>query len=271
MSNYKIYPSLIDKYQRLLDSGKDFESHFNQDADGNYKRSLDEISQEREQALLDAVNRKPHDPIEAADIGTAFNELVDWVITGTGTDWEEADVLPVEVNDKTYYFTPYLVEKVAEMVRWSAVQCYVQRDMQVRQGTATLYGYIDYATAPNMLVDLKTTSSYKAYKYEHGWQRFVYPYCFRADHYDIDMFRFLVVQLKRAPKARPCFDGSVYWEDYDIVPRQAPYFDGTVYWEDYTCVPGSDEQRLKAMVESFIDWLETNRNKITDKKIFAEI
>lgn len=88
MSNYKIYPSLLDKYQRLLDSGKDFESSFNQYADGNYKRSLEEISQEREQALLDAVNRKPHDPIEAADIGTAFNELVDWVITGTG--WEKS-------------------------------------------------------------------------------------------------------------------------------------------------------------------------------------
>ena len=250
MSNYKIYPSLLDKYQRLLDSGKDFESHFNQDADGNYKRSLEEISQEREQALLDAVNRKPHDPIEAADIGTAFNELVDWVITGTG--WEKGNVLFAEENGTNYSFSADLVKKVAEMVRRSAVQCYVQRDMQVRQGTATLYGYIDYATAPNMLVDLKTTSSYKAYKYEHGWQRFVYPYCFRADNYDIDMFRFLVVQLKRAPKARP-------------------YFDGTVYWEDYTCVPGRDEQRLKAMVESFIDWLEANRDRITDKKIFAQL
>lgn len=250
MSNYKIYPSLLDKYQRLLDSGKDFESHFNQDPDGNYKRSLEEISQEREQALLDAVNRKPHDPIEAADIGTAFNEAVDWVVVGTG--WEKADVIVVEENEKEYNFSADLVKKVAEMVRWSAVQCYVQRDLAVRQGTATLYGYIDYATAPNMLVDLKTTSSYKAYKFEHSWQRFVYPYCFRADHYDIDMFRFLVVQLKRPTKARP-------------------YFDGTVYWEDYTCVPGSDVQRLKAMVESFIDWLEANRDKITDKKIFAEI
>lgn len=250
MSNYKIYPSLLDKYQRLLDSGKDFESHYNQDADGNYVRSLEEISQEREQALLDAVNRKPHDPIEAADIGTAFNELVDWVITGTG--WEKANVLFAEENGTNYSFSADLVKKVAEMVRWSAVQCYVQRDLAVRQGTATLYGYIDYATAPNMLVDLKTTSSYKAYKYEHGWQRFVYPYCFKADHYDIDMFRFLVVQLKKPTKARP-------------------YFDGTVYWEDYTCVPGSDVQRLKAMVESFVDWLEANRNRITDKKIFAQI
>ena len=250
MSNYKIYPSLLDKYQRLLDSGKDFESHFNQDADGNYKRSLEEITKEREQALLDAVNRKPHDPIEAADIGTAFNEAVDWVVVGTG--WEKADVIVVEENEKEYNFSADFVKEVAEMVRWSAVQCYVQRDMEVRQGTATLYGYIDFATAPNMLVDLKTTSSYKAYKYEHGWQRFVYPYCFRADHYDIDMFRFLVVQLKKPTKARQ-------------------YFDGTVYWEDYTCVPKLDEQRLKAMVESFIDWLEANRNRITDKKIFAEI
>ena len=161
-------------------------------------------------------------------------------------------MLFAEENGTNYSFSAELVKKVAEMVRWSAVQVYVQHDMQVRQGTATLYGYIDYATAPNMLVDLKTTSSYKAYKYEHGWQRFVYPYCFKADNNDIDMFRFLVVQLKKPTKTRP-------------------HFDGTVYWEDYTCVPGSDEQRLKAMVESFIDWLETNRNRITDKKIFAQL
>lgn len=109
MSDYKIYPSLLDKYQRFLDSGKDFESHFNQDADGNYKRSLEEISKEREQALLDAVNRKPHDPIEAADIGTVFNELVDWVLVGTG--WEKANVLFAEENGTNYSFSAELVKK----------------------------------------------------------------------------------------------------------------------------------------------------------------
>ena len=76
---YKFYPSILDCFQHYLDADKEFEDAFNIDADGNYKVSLDDITEARLQELLDRINRVPREPIPAADKGTCFNMLVDIV------------------------------------------------------------------------------------------------------------------------------------------------------------------------------------------------
>ena len=55
---YKIYPTLLDGFQRYLDSEED--------------TALQE--------LIDKINRKPFTSV-AADKGTAFNEVVEGVIS----------------------------------------------------------------------------------------------------------------------------------------------------------------------------------------------
>ena len=72
---YRIYPSLLDKFQSLLDVEQTVEEFWNLDSEGEYKETADEMSDRLDRELLDAVNRVPHDPIEAADKGTCFNEV----------------------------------------------------------------------------------------------------------------------------------------------------------------------------------------------------
>lgn len=89
MLKYRFYPSLLDKFQHFLDtSAEDF---FYQDEDGKWHKNYNEeedtlhLSQEEvdvllKQELLDAINRVPHEPSEAASKGTALNEVVDCLI-----------------------------------------------------------------------------------------------------------------------------------------------------------------------------------------------
>ena len=43
--NYKISPSLLDKFQKVCDAAETFEDFVNIDTEGNYRRSFDEIAQ----------------------------------------------------------------------------------------------------------------------------------------------------------------------------------------------------------------------------------
>lgn len=78
--NYRMYPSLLDKFEAYLRADEEVESFFNIDNEtGEYKRSPEEVEAELKQFLIDAINRVPF-ASEAADKGTAFNALVDMAI-----------------------------------------------------------------------------------------------------------------------------------------------------------------------------------------------
>ena len=80
MNSYFFYPTLLDKFQRYLESDKAFEDYSNKDCEGNYKFSVEEIEQSRKQSLIDSINRKPFSSV-AADKGTAFNATIDFLAT----------------------------------------------------------------------------------------------------------------------------------------------------------------------------------------------
>ena len=65
MSNirYKIYPSLLDKFQSFLDTDIAVEEWWNLDSEGEYRETADEMSDRLEKELLDAVNRVEREPI----------------------------------------------------------------------------------------------------------------------------------------------------------------------------------------------------------------
>lgn len=74
---YRIYPSLLDKFEQYLRADEEAESFFNIDNEtGEYKKSPDEVEEELKQSLIDCINRVPF-ASEAADKGTAFNAIVD--------------------------------------------------------------------------------------------------------------------------------------------------------------------------------------------------
>ena len=75
--SYKIYPSLLDKFDKYLRADEEVENFWNIDNEtGEYKRSPEEIEESLKQDLLDAINRVPFES-EAADKGTAFNAIID--------------------------------------------------------------------------------------------------------------------------------------------------------------------------------------------------
>ena len=101
------------------------------------------------------------------------------------------------------------------------------------------------------MIDLKTTEKYDFGKYESHWQRFVYPWCLVQAGHEIDRMEFLVVKMTQPRKKGSAITGDIYTESYMHNQAMA-------------------EAKLREVCEGFIGWLEINRDKITNKKIFNE-
>lgn len=298
--SFRIYPSLLDKFQTYLDSDVEAESFWNIDSDtGEQKRTAEEIAAEHEQELLDAINRVPHEPIEAADKGTCFNEIVDYLIAGKNT---EKDGMKIEsVPDKFSVCDRFCREKNCDY-KWSAdreecltayanakkgkcdvgaikaslnvfeflfdyslcrdaaeyfgpdsvSQHFCKAEIETCYGVVELYGFADEIVR-DKVYDIKTTSSYSFGKFEQSWQKDVYPYCLMksGEIERVKEFEYTVFQLTKPSQKNPVISGKMYKE---------------VYTYDFE----KSEKRLKSFLERFIEWLECNRENITDKKIFGE-
>ena len=266
---YRIYPSLLDKFEDYLRADEEAESYFNVDRDtGEYKRSPEEIEAELKQSLIDAINRVPFSS-EAADKGTAFNALIDsmihrekhipserepYQIIGdketniVQVTFSETDLAPM----RNFLFDRKWVIEESEYFAGCISQLYVSATLPTRYGDVELYGYID-ELRKDVVYDIKTTSKYEFGKYEHKWQRHVYPYCLIASGQmeSVSAFEYTAYQLKGGTS-------------------RTPLISGTRYPEYYTYDHGKTVTLLTAHVERFIEFLEANRGLITDKKIFAE-
>lgn len=286
---YRIYPSLLDKFQKFIDSDIEAESFMNIDREtGEQKYTADEISDRHEQELIDAINRVPKQPIEAADKGTCFNEIVDCIIENRKTSRDDMKIQTVNGYDKVdsfgacdetgkpifydedheyinqpciyatingfdFFFDISLCKSIAKYFRGSVCQHYCNATINTAYGLVELYGYAD-EIVKDKVFDIKTTSSYDFGKFEKSWQKDVYPYCLieSGDCTSIREFEYTVVKLKGGTKRMPLITGDVYKEVYTYNHEQSTI-------------------RLRQMLERFIEWLESNRDKITDKKIFNEL
>ncbi len=262
MSKYMIYPSLLDKFQALLDVDQSVEELWNIDSEGEYKETADEMSDRLEKELLDTINRVPKEPIEAADKGTCFNEVVDCLISHRKCEYEGMDiqsgelgenrVITAKLNGFEFHFDKDFCKEVAEALKGAISQHYCRAILPTAYGDVELYGYVDEIVTDEV-VDIKTTSRYDFGKYGKGWQRFVYPYCLveRGELQWVRGFEYLVVVWKGGTS-------------------RTPVLSGTIYEEYYTYDHAAAELHLRQICERFIEWLELHRDQITDKKIFAE-
>ncbi|MCD8293985.1 MAG: hypothetical protein LUE27_01890 [Clostridia bacterium] len=260
--DYKIYPSLLDKYQRLLDAepGTDEEEKI-------------------ERELLDAVNRVEQGPKVYADRGTCFNEIVDYILSGGESgrkdveisrgvwstlcenSWEfepgeeplrQREVYVARMNGFEFTFDAEFCESVArEFGPYAVPQYLCKGTIDTEWGKVELYGYADEIVL-DKVYDLKTTTSYQFGKYERGWQRLVYPYCLveSGDVPQIASFTYLPIVL---------YGGTA----------DEPVINGRMYREEYTYDHAYAQDRLRGMLGSFIGWLEANRANIVDEKVFG--
>ena len=266
---YRIYPSLLDKYEALLHVEEEVESPFNLDSEtGEYKRTEEEIEYELKKSLLDCINRVPIDS-EAADKGTAFNAIIDaWVHRRphkvaterepyTISGFDQANVIQVAFEERAdgvqkarhFIFDREWCIEESGYFAGSISQVLVKAILPTRYGDVELYGYIDELRR-DVVYDIKTTSRYTFGKYARGWQRHVYPYCLIASGMmeSVKAFEYTAYQLKKS---------------------RTGLISGTRYPEYYVYDHAQSTALLTAHVEGFIEFLEANRELITDKKIFG--
>lgn len=262
--NYRIYPSLLDAFERLCNTQEEFEAFYNEDAEnGGYKVSFEELYAKNEQALLDSINRVPHEPIEAADRGTCFNEIIDALLEHRKSNREDVSIeskhdalgvryIEAKMHDYTFNFDCGFCLGVASYFKGAIPQHKCEATINTEYGEVQLYGYAD-EIRQDVVYDIKTTKSYEFGKYEKGWQRYVYPYCLieAGELTEVREFEYTPVVLTGGTSRQPLITGTMYRERYDYDHEDA-------------------KRKIKQGLERFIAWIELNREKITDKKIFNE-
>lgn len=279
---YRIYPSLLDKYQRLVEADEVFESINNVDsATGAYKRTFEEIEGELEQILLDSINHVEYEPKEAIAKGTCFNEVIDCLIEHRQSSRKDITIsrnnlvlshekLP---NNTPYQFTEQIVsqevitasmdgfifnydiafcEQVAQYFTGATPQYRCAATLQTAYGLVELYGYADEIVRDKVF-DIKTTTRYDFGKFERAWQKEVYPFCLveSGEETNISSFEYTIYVWKGGTAKSPIITAEQYKEEYTYNHEMA-------------------RVRLRNICERFIEWLEEHRSEITDKKIFNE-
>jgi len=254
--DYRIYPSLLDSFQRYLNP--DIEGLWWQDDKGGWHKNYDEATgdyhytpQESEeviyQELMDAINRVPF-VSEAASKGTAFNNAIDAYKSGQIVIPDDCTMVQAESDGFKFCFSPALIKQIGDRFKGALSQVFTKAVIETRYGNVELYGYIDELLR-DKVYDLKTTGSYTFGNYENHWQRHVYPYCLikSGQCTEISSFEYNVIQLNK---------GQI--------------ITGREYREEYTFNFEQSEKRLREFLERFIEFLNLHRDEITATKLFGD-
>lgn len=193
---------------------------------------LDTEQETAEQDFLDKINRVPFQS-DAAEKGSAFNDVLDIKLKQVP--------LPEETRKSEellakYKFNSNLLYELSIRLCGSVPQYFCKRTLETSKGTLELYGYVDYILYQKA-IDLKTTKTYTLGKYATNWQQVVYPWCLAGEGVIINEFEFLVTDFE-----------NIYREPYPV-----NLHNGYLIWH----------------CERLIDFIESKKMFITDKKIFG--
>lgn len=243
---YKFYATLLDAFTGYLRSDVIWSRYWGFSQDPPYTQ--EEFQDKQFNSLIDTINRVPFDS-EAADKGTAFNEVVDCLIEHRKSDKVTVEKIPSDdgttvglratYNNRQFVFPVSLCREFANYYKGALTQQRVEAILPTCFGDILLYGYID-ELMPMSVHDIKTTGSYFVGKFKDHWQHFVYPYCLLQNGSDVRLFEYNVTDFRNT------------------------------YTESYTFVPERDIPILTVHCEDFVRFLNDNRGLITDKKVFAE-
>lgn len=267
--SYRFYATLLDGFQDYLNSDIIWEKYWGYSE--NPPHTPEEFKQKQFQSFIDRINRVPFDS-EAADKGTAFNEVIDCMIEHRKSDkvdvryvyetivlgqvdncdpderWAEVQQtnkivgLNVTYNNRTFYFDINLCREFANYYKGALTQQFVKAIVPTRYGNVEVYGYVD-ELMPQSIHDIKTTGKYSVGKFKDHWQHIVYPYCYQQNGQDLRLFEYNIAEIDKYGR----------WETFT---------------ESYMYKPERDVPKLIAMCEELICFLIENRHLITDCKIF---
>lgn len=269
---YRFYATLLDAFHGYVNSDAIWEKYWGWSE--NPPHTPEAFHELQFQELIDRINRKPFDS-EAADKGTAFNEVIDCMIENRKSDtmsieriYEKAVVddyqycdgdvicrkkeivtnniiaLKAIYNNREFTFPISLCREFANYFKGALTQQRVEAILPTAFGDVLVYGFID-ELMPTSVHDIKTTGSYSVGKFKDHYQHLVYPYALIQNGNDIRTFEYNIVE----------FNKGGYVVD--------------TYTETYVFNPERDVPILTNHCEEFIKFLEENRALITDKKIFG--
>lgn len=268
--DYKVYATLLDSFMDYQDSDAIYDKYWGWSE--NPPHTPEEFHQLQFQGLIDKINRVPFDS-EAADKGTAFNEVVDCMIEHRKSEkveinkilWNEEHLdriingntpfpitkkhytstvigINAKYNNREFVFNINLLREFANYYKGALTQQYVEAVIHTSKGNVLIYGYID-ELMPTSVHDIKTTSQYYVGKFKNHSQHLVYPYCLIQSGNDIKTFEYNVA--------------TIGVNNYQT------------YTETYVFNPERDIPILTHRIEDLIQFVEDNRHLITDKKIFG--
>ena len=295
---YRVYPSLLDKFQSLLDSDIEAESFWNIDSDtGEMKKTPDEIAAANEQALIDCINRVPHEPIEAADKGTCFNEIVDCLVENRKSSRED---ISIERIPDLYEVCDLFCRRPNCDYRWKP------------DNQDCIRAYASAVSNRSKTVGLRATLNGFEFRFDIGLCREAAAYfkgaipqhfCIAVMHtaygdvelygYADEIIRDKVYDIKTTSsyqfgKFERAWQKCVYpWclvesgempevssFEYTVFvlgkpTQKTPLITGKMYREEYTYDHEASGKMLRSFLERFIEWLEAHREQISDTKIFG--
>lgn len=259
---YRFYATILDAFWGYLNSDVIWDKYWGWSE--NPPHTPEEFHEQQFQELIDRINRKPFDS-EAADKGTALNEIIDCMVENRKSDTVKVekvyidefgyetndglygcilDKLKATYNQREFTFPISLCRELAEYYRGGLTQQRVEATLPTAFGNVLVYGLIDYLM-PTTVNDLKTTGSYTVGKFKDHHQHLVYPYALMQNGSDVRTFEYNIVE----------FNKGSYVVD--------------TYTETYVFNPERDIPILTEHCEEFIRFLEENRELIIDKKIFG--
>jgi hypothetical protein len=271
---YLIYATLCDAYQDYMDSDKIYNEYWG--FSENPPMTEEEFHEKKRLELIDRINRVPFDS-EKADRGTAFNEIVDCIIAGRNSEkmkiekvyrqiiygqtddcdagercadveqTNEVIALKADYNNRSFVFPISVCREFADYYKGATPQAYTEAVLHTRYGDVQLYGYID-ELMPMCIHDIKTTGKYTAGKFKSHWQHIVYPYCLQSEGNNVSDFEYNVLLINERT------GGNTY----------------DTFTEHYSYNAERDIPMLTNHVESLIEFIETHKGLISDKKIFNQ-
>lgn len=186
------------------------------------------------QELIDKINRvKPSEFPIAAKKGIQFEDTVNKLLKGMNIQRRDGVYVAQD-----FEFNSVIVDKIVhKLANHKKQQEYIQAIVPTEIGNVKLYGFVDY-TYPDSDVDLKTTGSYSFGKFKINNQHKCYSLIRESNGTPIKDFKYLVTDFSH------------------------------VFVETYPSSKQLHEEFLQE-VYGFNEFLQTNRELITDTKIFG--
>lgn len=239
---YQFYATLLDKFQSYISSSELYHQFWGFSEEPS--KTEEEFEQEQFQGLINTINRVPFES-ELADKGTAFNEVVDCIIEKRTSmkmeikSYKESNEIWATYKNQLFKFPLDLCVEFGTYYKGALTQQYVEGMVETQHGSVLVYGYID-TVMPFKIADIKTTGKYYAGKFRNNWQHIVYPFCLNQKSVEINEFEYAVTDFKST------------WTEW------------------YTFEHNRDYPILVEHCEKLIEFIEANRELITDKKIFGQ-